>query len=116
MMKKVVIFMIMVGLQCCSPDRKFDPVKWHEQSDPAFPPDNRRFMLNDLLENHNLKGKGYSEIIKLLGTPDFHAGSKFGYYINVDYGTDIDPVNQKNLVFTIYCDSSVASVQVEELD
>lgn len=105
----------MVGLQCCSPNMKFDPVGWHERSDPAFPPDNRRYMLDDLLNNYQLKGKGYSEVIKLLGTPDFHERSKMGYHIDVDW-TGIDPVYEKKLVFTIDEASSVASVEVEELD
>ena len=49
----------------------------------------------------------------LLGPADFNEGRKFGYFIETDFGSDIDPVYTKNLVFKLYEDSTVRKVEVE---
>jgi hypothetical protein len=104
----------MLTLLSCKHETKFDSIGWQQQSDPAFPSEKRKFMLNDLLKNYELKGKHYSEITHLLGSADFSEGGNFGYVIEEDYGSDIDPVYMKNLLFTLQDDSTVNTVEVKE--
>jgi hypothetical protein len=91
-------------------------VKWDEQPDLAFTPPYREKMLKDLTTNHKLVGLKYSEIINLLGAPNFHDGASasFGYDIIIDYGSDIDPVYTKTLDFTFSEDSVITSFKVNE--
>src|SRR4051794_275781 len=75
---------------------KFDKVNWYRPADPAFPPSHRKNMLKDLTTNYKLTGIKYSELINLLGEPNFIDSSSFGYEVDVDYGHDIDPIYIKN--------------------
>lgn len=105
---------LLLVLQGCNNHIKFDRAGWSEQSDPAFPPTKRKPMLYDLLGNYHLKGKHYREITELLGEPDFSEGNEFGYVIEENYGSDIDPVYTKNLLFIMEGDSTVGAVEVKE--
>lgn len=100
----------------CNNEIKFDKVKWDEQPDLAFTPPYRNKMLKDLTTNYKLEGLKYSEIISLLGAPNFHdiASASFGYDIVVEYGLDIDPIYSKTLDFTLSKDSVIASFKVNE--
>ncbi len=64
-MKLFYLILIMLVLLGCNHDIKFDRVGWQQQSDPAFPSQNRKYMLDDLLESYDLKGKRYSDITRL---------------------------------------------------
>ena len=93
---------------------KFDKVKWNERTDPAFPPPYRSKMLKDLTTEHKLVGLKYSQLIELLGEPNFNDSSSLAYKIIEDYGHDIDPVYTKNLDFTFLKDSTITSFKVYE--
>ena len=69
-------------------------------------------MLSDLITNHKLIGLKYSQIVELLGEPDFK--DSLCYSIIVDYGTNIDPVYTKNLNFTFSMDSIITSFNVQD--
>jgi hypothetical protein len=93
---------------------KFDKEKWNEQTDPLFPSPYRPKMLTDLTSNYKLVGYNYSQLIELLGIPDYKDSSSLSYKVAVDYGHDIDPVYTKNLDFTFSKDSIITSVKVDE--
>lgn len=93
---------------------KFDTNKWNQQTDPLFPSSYRSMMLRDLTSNYKLVGFKYSEIIKLLGIPDYKDSNSLSYKIAVEYGHDIDPVYTKNLNFMFSGDSVITSFKVEE--
>lgn len=98
----------------CSNEEKFNKDKWNEQDDPAFPPPHRSKMLKDLTANHKLVGLKYSQLIELLGEPNFTDSSSLAYKVIEDYGHDIDPVYTKNLDFTFSKDSVITSFKVDE--
>ncbi len=110
-----LIFLIAIIISSCK-DReiKFDKAKWQQNEDAGQPSSYRKHMLKDLVTNYKLAGMRYSEIIGLLGEPNFKDSSSFGYNIVVDYGHDIDPVYTKTLDFTFSKDSVITSFKVDE--
>ena len=100
----------------CNEEMKFVKEKWEEQPNIGFTPPYREMMLKDLTAHHKLVGLKYSQIISLLGAPNFHdnASTSFGYDIIIDYGSDIDPVYTKTLDFNLSKDSIIISYKVKE--
>ncbi|WP_207427639.1 hypothetical protein [Pedobacter sp. SYSU D00535] len=71
-------------------------------------------MIEDLTKNHTLLGLKNSELTGLLGPPDIEQDLNIGYYLEVDYGSDIDPVSTKTLSFSLNSDSTVKHYRIEE--
>ena len=115
-MKKYSIFLsIIIILVSCQTEQKFDKAKWAEVADlMTFP--NRKYMINDLVKNFQLKGKTYNEIIDLLGQPqsDMNSEHQVFYDIDIDYGSDIDPVYTKILLLQFDKDSIIQNFEVRE--
>ncbi len=93
---------------------KFEKEKWNEQTDPLFPSAYRPEMLNDLTSNYKLVGIKYSQLIKLLGIPDYKDSNSLSYKIIINYGHDIDPVYTKDLDFNFSKDSNVYYFKIDE--
>ena len=73
-------------------------------------------MLNDLVNNHKLKGLTYQQLIDSLGAPE-NFGDKddtVRYEIITGFESDIDPTYGKNLNLTIGPDSIVTSYKISE--
>lgn len=96
----------------CSNEVKFEKKGWMTIEDPIYPPSSREKMLGDLLENHKLIGLKYSQMEKLMGLPDGKDSNSAYYRIVVEYGSDIDPVYTKNLIFQFSKDSTIISTKV----
>jgi len=95
---------------------KFDKAKWNEDYQDGFPPKARNKMVNDLVENHKLKGLKYWEVIELLGEPIAKDSSTFSYEVVIKYDGlfAIDPTYVKSLVFYFSKDSTITDVKIEE--
>ena len=94
-----LLLILFLLFSSCKNDIKFDKVGWNQKGD-LNSYSNREKMLNDLMENHNFKGMNYSELLKLLGEPENYSDIEAGviyYNIITEYGSNIDPVNVKNL-------------------
>jgi len=89
---------------------KFDKNEWSIGGDGIVYP-NRDKMLDDLLQNHNLKGLTYKQLIDTLGKPPDYDNI---YEIVVYYKNDIDPRHVKVLEFTFDKDSIVANWKLIE--
>ena len=74
----------------------------------------RNKMLKDLTSNYKLVGLKHSEIVNLLGDPNFSDSSSFAYEVIEDYGSDIDPVYTKNLDFEFGKDSIITAFKIAE--
>jgi hypothetical protein len=115
--KKTVVMMVFVAFLFVfftSCKTKFNKQQWDEHPDLAFSPPFRNGMLTDLTTNHPLVGLHYSELIKLLGKPNFSDRTSMSYTIITDYGSDIDPVYVKNLSFQFSADSVITSFVIDE--
>lgn len=110
----ILQFIVLALFSCGNKQIKFDKNKWNEQTDPTFPSSYRPQMLTDLTTNYKLAGYTYSQLVELLGIPDYKDSSLLSYNIVVDYGHDIDPVYTKNLDFTFSKDSIITSFKVTE--
>ncbi|HTF27304.1 MAG TPA: hypothetical protein VK625_00590 [Flavitalea sp.] len=113
--KYKLAFLIIFFLSCTQlAEIKFDKEKWNERIDVDFPSAYREEMLSELLRNHKLVGLKYSQLIEMLGSPNFRDSNYIWYTIKVDYGNDIDPVYTKNLNFLLSRDSTILSYKVQE--
>jgi len=111
---KSLFLFIVVGFISCQSQKKFDPIQWRTVEDPAFPPQSRKAMLKDLLDNYKLKSMSQSQVFNLLGEPDYSSDSAIIYKIVEDYGSDTDPVYTKTLDITLNKDKTVQSIDVQE--
>lgn len=102
----IIAFIIMIVTWAHEPKLKFDSYKWSVKDDISFP--NREGMVDNLKDSGILKGMHKSNVIELLGIPEFtdREGS-IGYDIITDFGSDIDPVYTKTFVINFNSDSIV---------
>ena len=107
--------LFILTLVSCHTKQKFDKTKWAEVADlMTFP--NRKNMIDDLVQNYQLKGKTYQELTELLGRPQSRLDSTLQVYydIDIDYGFDIDPVYTKTLSIQFDKDTVVRKYEVQE--
>lgn len=117
-MKKYVFLTISIFLFSCQAKDKFSTKAWVEQSDFGKYP-NRKYIVDDLLKNHKLKGKSHSEIIDLLGEPmprelDFRRNTTLLYPIDIKGGKNDELIYTKALWIKFGNDSMVHSFEVTE--
>jgi hypothetical protein len=109
--------MSLLVILSCSQNRRFDQYAWGEKGDLGIYP-NRDEMLKDLMNNHQLKGLAYKQLVELLGEPENNSDAEpnVAYYnVVTDYGRDIDPVYVKNLQVKFNSDSIVTDVVISEI-
>jgi hypothetical protein len=97
MIAQKLYILIVASLFSCQTHQKFDKVKWSKVGDlMTFP--HRESMFDDLINNYPLTGKTYNELIDLLGRPQGKGDNdlEIFYNIDIDYGSDIDPIFYKN--------------------
>lgn len=111
----LLLLAFVVAFFSCQQKQKFDKTKWAEVADLiTFP--NRKYMIDDLVQNYQLRGKTYHELVELLGAPQSELDStlRVHYDIDVGYGSDIDPVYTKNLSIELDKDTIVKDFEVQE--
>lgn len=113
MLKPILILITLLTL--CGCKSKFDKKLWIVEEDAETYP-HRDKMVDDLVENHHLKGLTYHQLVDSVGLPNlnYQVDSGVYYVIKVDYGWDIDPVYSKGLFIKLNKDSIVTSVKIEE--
>lgn len=113
-MRLIFLCCLIILIYFSSCQAKFDKVKWRTREYTEAPPEGRKRMLNDLITNYKLKGLKKSELVDLLGEPNYGDDSMISYLIEEDYGTDIDPIYTKFLQFTFNKDSIIEGFRVDE--
>ena len=93
--------------------QRFNSEKWKIEEDLRTYPF-RDGMVADIIEDKTFIGLQYHQVIDSLGIPSGIEKNKVYYSIEIDYGTDIDPVYTKDLVLTIDEDSVVTEIKIEE--
>lgn len=109
---KLLIFLIAVVICSCNQPMKFDSARWKMKEDIEYP--YRDKMVGDLTKNHKLVGLRYSQVIELLGVPQYEDSSRISYLVFEDYGRDIDPIHTKYLNLALSKDSIVTSFKMDE--
>ncbi|HEY9001912.1 MAG TPA: hypothetical protein VIM89_11210 [Mucilaginibacter sp.] len=101
------------ALSCNEYHAKFNRLRWNTKEDWDYP--YRDEMINDLTTHHQLRGLSYKQLIDSLGNPENLENTDGVYYqITMDFGSDIDPVHTKYLVFKLNKDSVVNDFTVKE--
>jgi len=104
-------------LSACENKIKFEKDRWTIKGDLGIYP-YRSQMLDDLIQNQELKGLTYKQLIDKIGEPEkgYDSDSNSIYYdIVIDYGQDIDPVYVKTLEFNLDRDSIVTDFKINEI-
>ncbi|MGF7040416.1 hypothetical protein M2273_003676 [Mucilaginibacter lappiensis] len=108
----IILFSLLIVVSTsCSREMKFDRDKWDYGDGLIFP--NRDKMLNDLLQNHKLKGLKYQQVISLLHRPQ-RADSTMMYYEIVSQLDLGSKKPNKNLILYLNKDSVVTDIKVVE--
>ncbi|TAJ13470.1 hypothetical protein DMA11_08630 [Marinilabiliaceae bacterium JC017] len=111
----IVITLLLIGLVACKQrNEKFDKRLWSERTDMFY--DHREKMVVDLMENYLQKGMTYSTLIELIGEPENYAhidSNTIGYEIMVDYGWNIDPIEEKTLLIELSNDSTIVDFRLK---
>lgn len=105
------IVIIAIMIVSCNQQIKFDKTNWTTKDDMEYP--YRKKMLKDLITNYKLSGIKYSELIALLGQPQYNDSASLGYEIETHYNV-IDPDYAKKLEFIFNKDSVITSFKVAE--
>ena len=112
--KKIVFLLMVMIMNGCNNEMKFEKEKWNRSSDPNFPSSFRPSMLEDLVKNHKLIGLTTSQLNSNVGPPDYKDSTTVSYKIQVKYSGDIDPTYTKLLLFSYSKDSIIRSFKVIE--
>lgn len=116
-MKFIYITIAILFLSSCdklSSDKKFNKTEWMRIVDSGFVNADRNKMVNDLIKNYKIENIKYSELIELLGEPNYKDSASLQYTLIMDYGNDIDPVYVKSLQFTMSKDFVIKSYEIKE--
>ncbi|WAC02144.1 hypothetical protein N7U66_04690 [Lacinutrix neustonica] len=111
------IFLIIMFFSSCDDKKeKFNQEKWDNYKSGIGVEENRLNMVDDLIKNYIQKGMTYKELTNLIGQPENYANlekNTIGYELIVDYGWDIDPVEDAKLLIEISQDSIVTKFKIE---
>ncbi len=102
MNRLILILSFTIGLISCDSTIPFEKANWEKHVDAFYP--YRNSMINDLLGTNDFNGKSLKEVFEVLGKHDDwcdHNMHELKYQVLVDYGSDIDPVHTKYLVFEL---------------
>ena len=117
-MNFLYISILTLFISSCNPGHTFDKKKWAEHTNMINYP-NRKYMLDDLLKNYELKGKSYSQILELLGQPVItplktDTISELLYGIEMDFGNDKTLKHVKTLSLKFNSDTIVQDYKIIE--
>ena len=110
------ISILIFAISCTN--KKFDKTIWNSDfTDDKLTYENRNEMLDDLLENYELKGKSISEVEKIMGKFDEHSFSDSTNLIEIPIlvkWRGIDPYKYKYLKMEYNNNKIIDSVYVTE--
>lgn len=113
----IILILILFFTTSCI-KKKFDKAVWNSDFvDDKITYENRNEMLDDLLNNYELKGKSISEIENILGKLDEHSFSDSTNLIEIPVlvkWRGIDPYKYKNLYLRYNSKKIIDSVYVTE--
>jgi len=107
------LLILVLGLASCDNQIKFDKNAWRTKND-IYPCECREQMIEDLIKNHKLIGLRNNELKQFLGAPDMEQDLNIQYDLVIDYGSDIDPIHKKTLLFKLNRDSTIEDYQINE--
>ena len=107
--------LLLTAITGCTRGVKFDKEKWNDGNGISY--NMRDNVLQDLVDNHHLKGMHYKDVIRLLGKPNDTATLKTSYEIintQSEYNPKNNPIYRKNLEFYFNKDSVVIRTNIYE--
>lgn len=111
-----ILFVSFLIISGCSKYEKFEKNKWNQKNDLGYY-DYRESMLDDVVKNYQLKGKSIQQLRSMFGDLDIFSekiGCQIQFNIITEFGTNIDPIYSKDLIFKLNADSIIVDIQVTE--
>lgn len=87
----VHIASLFLFISCSETKSEFDSNKWKKKSADWWMTNIREQMLNDLVKSDSLINRSKTDVIEILGLPEFHDSLVFKYLIREKYSNTIDP-------------------------
>lgn len=112
--KNLIFISSLLTISCGKNEIKFDELTWNERDDMFYK--NRELMVNDLMKNQLHIGMKYKKLIEMLGNPENYENLKpntIAYEIRVNYDSDIDPVEGKDLYIIFSKDSTLIDYKLK---
>jgi hypothetical protein len=107
-------FTILFLIMFCKNKMQFSIEAWNQENDLGY--FNRKYIVNDLIDNYLQPPICYDSLITLLGTPDriqmMSKKDELVYEIEVKYGIDIDPEWTRYLTIDLNSDSCFVRAEV----
>lgn len=115
--KIIILFFTLVAATACDRPQKFTRELWSYGDGLNYP--SRKRILEDLMDNHKIKGLKHYDLVQLLGSPQFRDTTKFIYTYQIeDTGTEYNPkknpIYRKNLLVYFSKDSVVTKTEIFE--
>jgi hypothetical protein len=109
---KITMFCMamLFAFTACNRNKKFDKQQWAYTDGIDYPL--RDKMVNDLVDNHPLKGLKYSQVIQLLGYPQGNDSISFYYQIENTYTNTGKRDQLKKLIFYMGKDSIITKTEL----
>jgi hypothetical protein len=109
------LLLIFLYISCNKKNVTFNKDEWLIVNDLEIYP-NREKMILDLINNHQLVGLSYKQLIQKIGEPEkkYNAESKVYYPIITNYERNIDPTYSKFLCFFFNKDSIIVYYNIIE--
>jgi hypothetical protein len=101
---------LLTALAGCHQQDDFNTEKWDTTEGVHFPL--RNYIVNDLIQHHQLKGLKYRQITRLLRYPQYKDSVSFYYEIIDTYNNMHQHEHVKNLVFHMGKDSVITGVEI----
>jgi outer membrane protein assembly factor BamE (lipoprotein component of BamABCDE complex) len=107
----IIVFTALTG---CGNSSKFDRQKWSYGDGLEYPL--RDEIVDDLMQNHHIKGLTFDQVIDSLGSPQRRDSLKFTYQIldNSFEFAQKSPIRKKNLI--VYFNKDSVAVKFEIYD
>jgi hypothetical protein len=106
----LIYFFAVIAISGCHQMQKFDREKWNSGDGLDYPM--RDDIVDDLVQNHKLKGLKYWGVIHLLKYPQSRDSVSFSYQIISTYTNTFKHNHIKNLVLYMGKDSIISRVAI----
>lgn len=103
-------FALFISISGCHKNQTFDREKWNMGDGLTFPV--RDMIVNDLVQNHKLKGLKYLQVRHLLRYPQYRDSTKLSYEIIETHTNMLKPDHIKSLILYMTKDSVITKVEI----
>ena len=103
-----------ISISCENSKKEFTKELWNKKEDVYY--EHRKYIVDDLIENHLKIGMSYDKVIRVLGQPEVYSQNedyRLVYEVEIDHAWNIDPVKVINLNLDFNTDSLLQNIEIQ---